>query len=192
MALQGRAPSSLAESLGTVTALSFGASPAAPSSHQAPSSISFVLCCCSRSLAAITPTLPGSFSPWGLWPLAKPPRCPLRCLLSVGPLPAPLQRQQEQFSGREWARHRATPGRRYSFIVQVLTGLRTRQSCFLWLSPAPQWEHCVGFFCWFIFPLCCVCSRPGQVLPLPLGIQLPVSPPGGQAAPCVSQGFFCL
>lgn len=104
--------------------------------------------------------------PWRLWPLQSP-QCPLQCLLSLGPLPAPLWCHQEQFSGREQKRRCATPGRWYSFIVQVLTGLRMGQSWFLWLSPAPQWERWVGFFCWFVFPLCCVSSRPGQVLPLP-------------------------
>lgn len=49
-----------------------------------------------------------------------------------------------------------------------------------------------GFFCWFVFPLCCVSSQPGQVLPLPLGLPAVSLPSGGRAAPCLSRGFFAF
>lgn len=136
--------------------------------------------------------------PRGLSPLQKPPPCPARCPLGLAPLPAPLLCHQEQFSGRERARRPgagqgcSAPGRWYSFIVQVLTGLRTGQSWFFWLSPAPQRERWVGFFGLFVFSLCCVSSQPGQVLPLPLGPPAASLPSWGPGSTLFKPRVFCL
>lgn len=170
----------MAESLGTVTALSFGASPAAPSSHQAPSSISFVSCCCSRSLAAIAPHAPRQLlpPPRGLWPLQKPPQCPAWCLLGLGPLLAPLQCHQEQFSGRERAR-RLPPGhgaglRRSREMVQFYcTGANRTEDGTILVSlalPCSAVGALGGFFLLvhFSFVLCFFPARAGVTPSSPL------------------------
>lgn len=110
------------------------------------------------------PMLPGSFSPHrGGSGHCRSPLSAQRGACSASArslLPSSVTRSSSLGESGQGACHLGTgqgcaaPGRWYSFIVQVLTGLRTGQSWFLWLSPALQWERWVGFFCWFIFPLC--------------------------------------
>lgn len=71
---------------------------------------------CPQQLSQRQPTLPAAQPPPG-----SLPSCPARCLLSL----CPLLCRWEQFYRREQGTGQGccAPGRWYSFIVQVLTGL---------------------------------------------------------------------
>lgn len=183
------------------------ASPAAPSSHRAPSRISFVLLLPlpgghhTGRRSPWTPSAP--HASWQLVPLPRglsPTPCPARCLLGLPPLPAPLLCHQEQFSGRGQAR-RPLPGcgagllRSQEMVQFYCTGANGTEDgtiLFFLALPCSAAGALGGFFCWFVFPLCCVSSQPGQVLPLPLGLPAVSLPSGGWAAPCLSRGFFAF
>ena len=106
--------------------------------------------------------------PRGVSPPQQPPPCPARCPL--------------------------TGGGRHSFIVRVLTGLRTGQSGFRWLSPAPRGSSGRrGCFFWlvrFSFVLCFFPARAG--VPLPHGPPPPAPRPGARQHLVSAEGFFAF
>lgn len=176
-------------------------SPAAPSSHQAPSPSRS--CCCSCSPATVTqvgaarrahPTLPSSLSAPhpapGLSGHPGSPLLPLCSVCSARPLPAPLRWHQEQLS-------RGASREMVQFYCTGATGWSTGQSGLLRLPPAPAREPrvgLVGFIFVGLFSFFVLCFFPARagVTPSPRapGRQPPLPGPGSASGK--PRGCFCL